>query len=215
VLISDAEEIDWHELGLNETEELEQDRAAQRTIISQEAFQQRESEEFAESADKQLNPPIPSIPDDITDPWEALRKGLEHQVSLAVNKSNGSVVPLGRWLTSDLVLAADTAVAGVARQAAALLGMAETTFRRQLEKVKQESAAGLSVRTPVWSALTPIIAHLVAIGQETTDQKLLDQATQLLLQEIVMQVADNDALGSALLGVTKPTYQRRKMTLDA
>jgi DNA-binding protein Fis len=144
-----------------------------------------------------------------------LRSGLGHQVRQALSKSNGSAVPLGRWLASDLVLAADSAVNGIARQASTLLGMAETTFRRQIDKARQESAAGLSVRTPEWSALNPLITGFIASAQESSGQNLMDLASQLLLEEVLEQVADNDTLGSALLGVTKLTYQRRKAAQHA
>ena len=194
VVMSEAEEIDWRELGLDD---------ADATIPPQPLLK------AAEQADQ----PAPITLDDTAKPWEALRSGLGHQVRQALSKSNGSVVPLGRWLASDLVLAADSAVNGIARQASTLLGMAETTFRRQIDKARQESAAGLSVRTPEWSALNPLITGFIASAQESSGQNLMDLASQLLLEEVLEQVADNDTLGSALLGVTKLTYQRRKAAL--
>jgi transcriptional regulator with GAF, ATPase, and Fis domain len=196
VVMSEAEEIDWRELGLDD---------ADATIPPQPLLK------AAEQADQ----PAPITLDDTANPWEALRSGLGHQVRQALSKSNGSAVPLGRWLASDLVLAADSAVNGIARQASTLLGMAETTFRRQIDKARQESAAGLSVRTPEWSALNPLITGFIASAQESSGQNLMDLASQLLLEEVLQQVADNDTLGSALLGVTKLTYQRRKAAQHA
>jgi hypothetical protein len=78
-------------------------------------------------------------------PWAALRAALRQQVTTAVN-SGGVPIPLGRWLAEDLVLAADKANNGTARRASTTLGMAETTFRRRLEKVKREAQAGLIAR---------------------------------------------------------------------
>ncbi len=76
---------------------------------------------------------------DNLDPWQKLFQVLQQQISQALEGDTKIPVPLGQWLIEDLVLAANHAANGVARRAAANLGLAETTFRRQLEKVKRES----------------------------------------------------------------------------
>ena len=211
VVMSDAEEIDWSALGLNETDGAE--REGGRRPVADSA-RQPVGMQPAESA---KNSPSPqggapkSLSEAPANPWGALRQGLQQQVSKAL--SDKVTVPLGRWLTSDLVLAADTAAAGNARQASGLLGMAETTYRRQLEKAQQESAPGLSVRTSEWMLLQPVFSALIAAEQENPGQQLLESANRALMEEITIQVAGADHLGAALLGVTKPTYQRRKADL--
>ncbi|MDJ0808422.1 MAG: sigma 54-interacting transcriptional regulator [Gammaproteobacteria bacterium] len=209
VLMSDAEEIDCQALALNETERPVQDS---QTPVMAGCNVGMLGQPQGITSSKQAEPIAMG---DSLDPWDALREGLGQQVTLALRKQNGSVVPLGRWLTSDLVLAADKVVNGVARQASSLLGMAETTFRRQIDKARQESAAGLAVRSSDWSVLEPVIHRLVESFDASAEQNLIEQAGQLLLQEIMQQVADNDQLGSALLGVTKPTYLRRKANLPS
>lgn len=211
VVMSDAEEIDWRELGLDETTASEPVASSQSVSPIPKPLLPQEQAPPPVSAPDLAGEPAAIVLAASGNPKEALRSGLGQQVALVL--SNSTVVPLGRWLTSDLVLAADAAANGIARQASALLGMAETTFRRQIDKVRQESEAGLLVRTPDWSALKPVFNHLIDTASETSEQNLMDLAAQLLLEEVVMQVADNDALGSALLGVTKPTYQRRKAGL--
>ena len=213
VVMSDSEEIDWSELGLDEAAAPGQFSGSQPLSIEPEPKLQLDPFKHTVAANIQPNQPGPISLDATSNPKEALQLGLEHQVALAL--TNRTALPLGRWLISDLVLTADAAVNGVARQASALLGMAETTFRRQVDKARQESLIGQSVRTPDWSALKPVFARFIATAQKAPGQNLVDQASQLLLQEVVTQVPNNDTLGSALLGVTKPTYQRRKMALSS
>ena len=211
VVMSDTEEIDWPALGLDEAGAPAQLGAAQN--VSLEAGPRLQRDPFVPGVAATIQPEQTGSMslDDTSNPTEALRLGLGHQVMLAL--TNNTALPLGRWLISDLVLAADAAVNGVARQASALLGMAETTFRRQIDKAKQESLLGQSMRTPDWSALKPVLQRFIAAASEVPGQNLVDQASQLLLEEVVAQVPNNNNFGSALLGVTKPTYQRRKAAL--
>lgn len=215
VLMSDAQEIDWQELALGETDVVENEAEPRGTTGVESNGLADHEQGVLPTPDTESIKPAEAPMVQAADPWEALRQGLARQVVCALDQRNGSVVPLGRWLNSDLVLAADKAVNGVARQASALLGMAETTFRRQLDKVRQEAAAGLTLRSPEWSAIVPLIERLIAQAEASPEQNLIDSAGQLLLQEVMDQVADNDQLGSALLGVTKPTYQRRKASLPS
>lgn len=158
-------------------------------------------------------PPAKQL-DRSSDPWGAIEQGLAQQVQMAMSQLNGKAWPLGRWLLADLVAAADDASAGNARQAAQILGMAETTFRRQLEKVRQEEAAGLLVRAPGWADFQPLLQQLVSAVRGSPGEDVIDRASQLLLQHVLGRVGENDKLGSALLGVTRPTYLRRKSLLD-
>ena len=148
------------------------------------------------------------------DPWDMLRKELGRQVTCAVSKCNGTTHPLGRWLTSDLVMVADRAVDGNARRASALLGMAETTYRRQLDKTRQEAVGGQTVRSDDWSAMELVVTLVVHNAGSSSGERLIDQASKLLLEQVLLQLPENDSLGSALLGVTKPTFLRRKASFQ-
>ena len=139
-------------------------------------------------------------------PWDALKQALQQQIGDLV-ATNGVPVPLGRWLTEDLVLAADTAMSGVARKASEALGMADTTFRRQLDKARREIQAGLSVRDPAWLAVRPLILRLVLSAKRSGRQRVVERARRMLLEEVIQQLPDNDALGAALMGVTVPTFR--------
>jgi hypothetical protein len=148
------------------------------------------------------------------DPWAALRGIFARQVAAATSRRNAAPLPLGIWLDEDLVLAADAAHGGVGRQAAAVLGMAETTFRRHLEKAKHATARRTSPRHPVWSPAVPVLERLAGAPALCRDGNILKAARRLLLAEISARLPDDDRLGSALLGVSAPTYRRWKAQID-
>jgi diguanylate cyclase (GGDEF)-like protein len=140
-------------------------------------------------------------------PWLTLREVLKCQLVETLDNS-GVAVPLGRWLAEDLVLAADSTANNTARRACSALGMAETTFRRRLEKVKREFRAGLSARTEGWAAVKPVLSRLVAANDASAGENIFERARQVLLEEVMARVQQDSALGSALMGVTTPTYRR-------
>lgn len=140
-------------------------------------------------------------------PWEALRHALRRQVNAALERKRAPV-PLGKWLAEDLVLAADEANDNTARRACSALGMAETTFRRRVEKVKREFHAGLIARTEDWSEMVPILSRLVVANATDGGGNVFDRAREILLEEVLAHVEDNNTIGAALMGVTAPTYRR-------
>ena len=127
----------------------------------------------------------------------------------------GGPVPLGRWLADDLVLTADQETNNTARRASSALGMAETTFRRRLEKVKGEYQAGLMVRNPDWSNIPPILTRLISSNGSSIGENLFERARSVLLEEVVAKVPQDSAKGSALMGVTTPTYRRWVTSLQS
>ena len=161
----------------------------------------------SETADTFASAPVVN-----TCPWTALREGLKSQIATALGSSH-SPVPLGRWLAEDLVLAADRATNGTASRASSTLGMAETTFRRRLEKVKREFQAGLLSRTTDWSVIQPMLSRLIADDNEAGSANIFERAHAMLLEEVVAHVQHDVALGSTLMGVTAPTYRRWTTTL--
>ena len=153
-------------------------------------------------------------PDENQDHWEALRGIFAWQVAAATARRNAEPLPLGVWLDEDLVLAADAAHSGVGRQAAAILGMAETTFRRHLEKAKRATGQGTLPRHPVRSPAAPILERLARACNPGRDGNILKAARRLLLKEISSRLPNDHRLGPALLGVTAPTYRRWKAEID-
>ena len=67
---------------------------------------------------------------------------LNTKVAAAVERGSDGL-PLGKWLTEDLVLAADRMAAGGLRRGAALTGLADTTYRRLLKGANAKRAAGV------------------------------------------------------------------------
>ena len=159
-------------------------------------------------------PPAPESPLGSSDgsAWGRLRGELARLIERAVQ---GEVpVPYGRWMSDDLVVLADKFSGSVARRAAKIVGLPETTYRRRLQKASEERQAGLAARTETWDQVREVLAELVR-GAEEEDQDLLERTERLLLQEIVARFPKSDRTGSALLGVTVPTYRRRTALLKA
>jgi transcriptional regulator with GAF, ATPase, and Fis domain len=151
-------------------------------------------------------PPVPPAPPESDDPWHVLRLGLIAQVDDALDQ--GAQIPVGRWLNEDLVLAMDEMVRGVARRGATQLGLAATTYRRQLEKIRRAEAQGLLARSPNWTTMRTLISRLVESLPETAEENLVEATRDMLLQEVNSRVSGNESKGSALMGVTVPTYRR-------
>jgi diguanylate cyclase (GGDEF)-like protein len=142
-----------------------------------------------------------------SDPWTALRAALKSQIVAALDSSHAPV-PLGRWLAEDLVLAADREASGTASRASSALGMAETTFRRRLEKVQSAFQSGLLSRTEDWSVIQPLLLRLVTTGNKTGGENIFEHTRRVLLEEVMLCVQQDGARGSALMGVTATTYRR-------
>jgi DNA-binding protein Fis len=113
-------------------------------------------------------------------------------------------------LGEDLVLLADKAHDGVARRASAQLGMAETTFRRQLQKVREDQQTGRLNRTPEWIRIGPILSQLLNSLNGASEENLSDRIREALLQEVICYLPEQDKSAAALMGVTLPTYRRWK-----
>ncbi len=147
------------------------------------------------------------------DPWQPLRDELMGQIDAALTQNKSRPVPLGRWLTEDLVIAAAKASDNVSRRAARLVGVPESTFRRHFEKATAELQAGLNNRTENWGRVQPLIDKLVSMakeraGDEQSDTDLLDEARLVLLDDVQARLPQKISVGAALMGVTSPTYKR-------
>ena len=93
------------------------------------------------------------------DPMLMLCRALACEIKEALRSARP--VPLGKWLNEDLVLTADRLAGGVHRRASEMLGIPETTYRRQLHAVRTRQAAGLTIRTPAWSSIVPLLEDVV------------------------------------------------------
>jgi len=163
------------------------------------------SSQLAESTADTVQPVPPASPND---PWQLLDGELNRQVTLALKNNHSRPLPLGRWLTEDLVLAASDASNNVVRRAAARVGIPETTFRRHFQRASSEQQAGLSNRTSEWESVREVVRDLIELSPEDNPDDLLERARLLLLDDVQQQVSGRITAGAALMGVTAPTYKR-------
>ncbi len=143
--------------------------------------------------------------------WDALEAALAQQVDSVLTR--GTLFPLGRWLSEDLVMEADAAARGVRKRGAALLGIPETTFRRKLSKARAETGAGLSPRAGSWDPLRPLIADLMRAASSTpadvrTRTDFMKRARDLLLRQVMAARPGDVTAGARLMGITEPTFRR-------
>lgn len=161
-----------------------------------------------------LNSTQPSNP---SSPWGGLQNSIQTQLDLVL-QDQAVPVPVGQWLVEDLILAADVTVGGVARRGAAILNMAETTYRRQVTKIKRESRTGLNRRIPSWTEMAPAIARVIESNETDKSVNITRRARQMVLDEVLARAKDDISLGSVLMGVTLPTYknwiEQRRARLD-
>ena len=133
---------------------------------------------------------------------------LDREVDRAIATGSGAR-PLGKWIESDLVVAAERVTGGVARQAGALLGLPDTTFRRRLGKAKMERDAGLVVRSETWDDVRTVLDALVS-ERHGTESDLAAELERAVLEAVIRCCGDDIRQGARLLGVTEPTYLKRR-----
>jgi hypothetical protein len=136
-----------------------------------------------------------------------LRAALAQEIESARNGKVPLAMPLGRWLTADLILEADSAAAGVVRRGAALVGMPESTFRRLLGNASQQAKAGLSPRPSSWESVRKALRALIQAPDLNGDD-LVQCTRRVLLQEVLARAPENERNRAALLGVSLPTFRR-------
>ena len=145
------------------------------------------------------------------DPATRLREALAREVAAAVANGPDGLNPLGKWLTEDLVLAADRMATGGLRRGAALMGLADTTYRRLLKVAAAKRASGASLRSATWNRVTSLLEDFIRARPGDTD--VCQWAEAGLLSAIESAVAGDAGKAAALLGVTKPTLIRRRAEL--
>ena len=149
------------------------------------------------------------------EPWLDLRTELQSQVERVLADGKAKFEPLGRWLGEDLVLLADVVHQGNARRASAHLGMAETTFRRQLQKVQQDQLTGRINRVPEWRRIDPILSQLLNSLNGNSEENLSELIRDSLMREVINLLPKQDKTAADLMGVTLPTYRRWKDMVKA
>ncbi len=138
--------------------------------------------------------------------WQELRAALRREIDTTLARK-AAPIPLGRWLIEDLILEAHLATNEVLSQGAVRVGIPEATFRRRVKKALEQKEAGLSPRSPSWTAVQTLLAEVVQVGH-TAGGDMLKRARQLLLEDVLSRITDDVSLGSALMGVTVPTFRR-------
>jgi diguanylate cyclase (GGDEF)-like protein len=147
--------------------------------------------------------------------WNELRDLVAREIEVALAEGAEVARPLGKWLGEDLIREAHAAAGGVARRAAPTLGLAESTFGRRLRKAEAREASGLMTRTPSWREVRSLLTQMLGSWDFEVSGPLLDRVQGVLLEEIVDQVGGDVDKGSALLGVSPPTYRLRVAELTA
>jgi len=141
--------------------------------------------------------------------WDTLTSLLAGQVSALVAESRLEA-PVGRWLADTVVLTAANVSAGVARQAARLLGIPETTLRRQLNKARQNEDNPFQLMSRQWLTSLPALKELLKnlMTQDEAEVEFAEQCQVILLQQVANHIGDDRKAGAALMGITPPTYAR-------
>ena len=156
--------------------------------------------------------PTPA-PESVEDTWHTLSSLLAGQVAALINEARLDA-PLGRWLADTVVLTAADVSSGVARQAARILGVPETTLRRQLSKARQNEDNPFQLMSRQWSTSLPALNDLLrtlmlAIAADPTiEPEFADRCQALLLQQVANHIGNDRRAGAALMGITPPTYTR-------
>ena len=89
-----------------------------------------------------------------------------------------------------------------------LLGLPETTYRRQLGRASRARAAGLAARSPRWREVASALEDFIQARRDHKDA--CEWAEACLLAEIESAVPGDARAAALLLGVTEPTLMRRK-----
>ena len=143
------------------------------------------------------------------DPWLPFREELIQQINSAMIHNPSRPIPIGTWLTEDLVLAANRYSNQVAKHGAKLVGLPETTYRRHLRKVVSEQKAGLTTRTDAWSTMEHYIQLIIETETDSTeDACLIDRAREELLEKVARMFPGEFTKTASLMGVSPPTYKR-------
>jgi hydrogenase-4 transcriptional activator len=139
--------------------------------------------------------------------WEALERALGSLVQAALVQP-GRPEAIGRRLRHELLRQAEAQAGGVGRQAARLLGIPETSFRRRLAAARGGDGNAPAGLAPQWADTTAAIRRLLQ-GAEPGGADLLAGAQRCFLDAMKKAGVEKVAVGAALLGVSHHTYRKR------
>ncbi|MEM7217146.1 MAG: hypothetical protein AAF515_02195 [Pseudomonadota bacterium] len=145
---------------------------------------------------------------DDADHWEMLNHLLDGQLRALPQAAPHA--PIGRWLADTVLLVALDCCDGVARRTARVLGLPDTTLRRQVERAQRNANNPFFPVSNAWATSLPALEQLLrAIVQGAAESSDLAQRTQTTLLALVRDHVGSDrARGAALMGITPPTYTR-------
>ena len=86
--------------------------------------------------------------------------------------------------------------------------MAETTFRRQLQKAKTTVQDGNRNHVAPWESLKPVIHALIGNARGSNGFNVVEKARDVLLETVTAHLPGDYSRGSAIMDVTRPTYRR-------
>jgi diguanylate cyclase (GGDEF)-like protein len=153
--------------------------------------------------------PVAAAPND-QDAAQRLRKALSNEIVATLASARSAPAPIGKWLIEDLILTADRLADGRSRRGSQMLGVPDTTYRRQLRSATGRRKTGLD-RSPTWSGVEAILEDF--IRSRSGDSDLCELAEACLLQEVESAAPASPRAAAALLGVTPATLFRRKAQL--
>ena len=169
----------------------------------------RESDRPIPQRDRQVQPHPKSEAaadaDTLAEIESAIRDILAEQLDYCVG--NKLLVPLSQWLEQDLILAALEMNGQVNLQAAASLGIPESTLRRKLSRYQADTTTRPPEMQSRWQAVIALLPRWIAVAQ----REQFDPVGHLqnLLLSLIHERTRNQTEAAALVGVSPPTYRRQ------
>jgi hydrogenase-4 transcriptional activator len=138
--------------------------------------------------------------------WASLNEALIFVVSVdGIHQS-----PLGRWLAEDFLLLACSQSRGQVRSAAGVLGLAESTYRRQLTKAQRSRRLEPGPNLSGWPRVEKVVQQIVAIREAdegNESDNLLKHGRGILLEIVSRKTQGQLSRGATLMDVSTPTYK--------
>jgi hypothetical protein len=141
-------------------------------------------------------------------PLNSIEKNLSQEMAELVRVciDANDLVPIGRWLEEDLILASLTAHNEVAYRAANALSIPETTIRRKISKIRRNRSSDSPTRYESWNRVQSLLRQIIPIARNR-GVPAIELANQLLIAQIRL-IATSIRQGAMLAGVSIPTYRR-------
>jgi len=152
--------------------------------------------------------PPRGTPQDLADTAQRLLRSPLEALLRRLARGAAALPPVGRWIADELLRRAEERSGGVGRRAASLLGVAETSYRRQLPAARRRSAAPATAVAPQWDEVVAALDEL--LDRVAPGNGDVAAAGEAVLLDLLLELELTDsASGAALLGVSRPTFRRR------